>query len=195
MGGMMTPGISDDEHKKKFEERLKRIQRGAPNTMSQIYVGEATGGGNSRPASAVRLGGWMAATLALPVAAVLGALSMAIGRFGSYHLASDEGAFTVAALSDFSPHLGGLMGAILLGSLVCIILRWSFRLSRPMQALAMLLGFSAALFGEAQMLERAPGLFAALYSESYVLDRLYPDMPASLDAPLALPPADAQASL
>ncbi len=193
MGGM-TPGISDDEHKKKFEERLKRIQRGAPNTMKQIYVGEAASGATGAAGTA-RVGGWVAGLLVLPVAAALGGLSMSIGRFGSYHLASDEGAFTVATFAEFSPHLGGLMGAILLGSVVCVFLRWSFRLGRPMQALAMLLGFAAALFGEAQMVERAPGLFAALYSESYVLDRLYPDMPASLDAPLTLPPADAQAAL
>ncbi len=193
MGGM-TPGITDDEHKKKFEERLKRIQRGAPNTMKQIYVGEATEGA-SKSGGGSRAFGLMAGLLVLPVAAVLGGLSMAIGRFGSYHLASDDGAFTVATLTEFSPHLGGLMGAILLGSVVCVILRWSFRLGRPMQALAMLLGFSAALFGEAQMVEQAPGLFAALYSEGYVLDTLYPNTPSVLDPTLTLPPVETQASL
>jgi hypothetical protein len=193
MGGM-TPGITDDEHKKKFEERLQRIQRRAPNTMGQIYVGEATEGA-SQSAGGSRVAGWLAGLLVLPVAAVLGGLSMGIGRFGSYHLASNDGAFTVATLTEISPHLGGVLGAILLGSLVCVILRWSFRLGRPVQGLAMLLGFAAALFGEAQVIERAPGLFAALYSEAYVMDTLYPNMPASLDAPLILPPAETQASL
>jgi hypothetical protein len=193
MGGM-TPGNTDDEHKKKFEERLKRIQRGAPNTMQQVYVGEATEGATTS-AGGSRMSGWLTGLLVLPVAAVLGGLSMAIGRFGSYHLASDEGAFTVATLTEFSPHLGGVLGAILLGSLVCIVLRWSFRLGRPLQGLAMLLGFGAALLGESQMVEHAPGLFAALYSENYVLDTLYPNMPAALDPPLTLPPAETQASL
>ena len=188
MGGMVSR-ISDDEHKRKFEERLKRIQRGGPNTTGHIYVGEAS---TETSASAVRgtigrAGGWLLGLLVLPVAAALGGLSMAIGRFGSFHMASGEGQFTVQAVADFSPHLGGVAGAILLGSLVCLILRWSFRLQAPVQGLAMVLGFGAVLMGEQMLVERAPGLFAALLSEEYVMDTLYPDMPATLDAPVVLP--------
>jgi hypothetical protein len=188
MGGM-SPGISDDEHKRKFEERLKRIQRGGPNTTGHIYVGEATGAATASPARASvgRAGAWLVGLLVLPVAGVLGGLSMAIGRFGSWHIASGQGQFTVSAVADFSPHLGGLAGAILLGSLVCLILRWSFRLQRPLQGLAMVLGFGAVLLGEQMLVERAPGLFAALYSEDYVMDTLYPESPASLDPVQALP--------
>jgi hypothetical protein len=187
MGGMVSR-ISDDEHKRKFEERLKRIQRGGPNTTGHIYVGEATSdtGTPGVRASIGRAGGWFVGLLVLPVAAILGGLSMAIGRFGSFHMASGEGQFTVQAVADFSPHLGGAAGAILLGSLVALILRWSFRLQAPVQGLAMVLGFGAVLLGEQMLVERAPGLFAALMSEDYVMDRLYPEMPATLDAPAVL---------
>jgi hypothetical protein len=188
MGGMVSR-ISDDEHRRKFEERLKRIQRGGPNTIGHIYVGEASTETSVSAARGLfgRAGGWLVALLVLPVAAALGGLSMAIGRFGSFHLASGEGQFTVQAVADFSPHLGGVAGAILLGSLVCLILRWSFRLQAPVQGLAMVLGFAAVLMGEQMLVERAPGLFAALMSEDFVMETLYPETPGSFDQGRVLP--------
>ncbi|MCU0907691.1 MAG: hypothetical protein MUF73_09635 [Rhodobacteraceae bacterium] len=189
MGGMVSAG-SDNEHKRRFEERLKRIQRGGPHTTGHVYVGEATQGGSGPSVKGAigRAGGWLVGLMVLPVAALLGGLSMVIGRFGSFHLASGEGQFTVQAVAEFSPHLGGVAGAILLGSFVCLVLRWSFRLQAPVQGLAMVLGFGAVLLSEPMLVERAPALVAALMSEGYVLDQLYPAMPAT---PAGLPPTPA----
>ncbi len=170
------------EQKNSFEDRLKRINKGAPNTMGEVHIGprdeerSRKGKANntvrmkSRKKKNVRVGegsNWVL----VPVAIMIGGLSVFAGRAASFHFFGDGGLMPiempVEALVPYLPY-----AYLMIAGVLALLFTWTFALNGMFRKLAVAAGFAGMLFGEAQVIEQFPDTYANFFSKDYVADVL-----------------------
>jgi hypothetical protein len=168
MGGMAS--LSDEQHKK-FEERLKRINRGGPNTSGHIIVGPAEPDKKPRRQRLARRPGDFLSRLAgavghlfvVPVSFALGMVAMMAGIVGEHQVQR-------AGVADLAE--AGILAQLLpfkeflLAGLVVVIVGGLFRLNRGPRKLAVLTGLVAAFVLQDQIVAAYPGAFAVLMPDT-----------------------------
>ena len=164
-----------------FEDRLKRIGAGAPNTMGEVHIGPrdedvARAGKTTNTVrikkknKKVRIGEGSNYVM-VPVAVVIGALSVFAGRAAAYHFFADGGlmplTLPVPALDPYT-----IYAHLVIAAFLALIFTWTFGFSGKLRKLAVIVGFTAMLIGENHVIERFPGIYANFFSKAYVADAL-----------------------
>jgi hypothetical protein len=164
-----------------FEDRVKRIGTDGPNTMGEVHIGprdeetarsgEATNSVRmKRKRKNVRIAEGSNYVM-VPVALIIGALSVFAGRAAAYHLFADGGlmpmAVPVPALEPYTDYAQFLFAALL-----ALIFTWTFGFSGKLRKLAVIAGFTAMMIGEVHVIERFPELYANFFSKAYVTEAL-----------------------
>lgn len=172
-------------HRQTFEERLARIRQGGPNCMGHLHAGprtevrarDAKAEVKVKPARAPKLrrGSPVATLFLLPVAVVLGALSMFVGRAAAFRFFSEEGPYSFALAGVPA----SMFADILIATVLAIILAWSFQMTWGLRRAALVAGFVAMMVGEFDLMQTYPDLFETVFSETYVAGALA-DPPATL---------------
>jgi len=122
-----------------------------------------------------RRGSVIATLLLIPVALVLGALSMFVGRVAAFRFFSEEAPYSFALAGVPA----SMFADILIASVLAMILAWSFQMTWGMRRAALVAGFVAMMVGEFDLMQTYPDLFETVFSETYVAATLA-DPPASL---------------
>lgn len=175
MGGMAS---LSGEQQKKFEERLKRINRGGPNTSGHIIVGPAEPDKKPRRQRLVRRPGDFVSRLAgaighlfvVPVSFALGVVAMMAGIVGGHQVQrAGVGEFAEAGFAAYLlPYK-----EFLLAALVVAIVGGLLRLNRGPRKLAVVAGLAAAFVLQDQIIAAYPDAFAVLMPETpFVLPEL-----------------------
>lgn len=168
MAGM--PSLSDEQHKA-FAARLKRIDRGGPNTAGHIIVGPADTASTPRRPRRVRrngdflsrLGGAFGHLIVAPASFVLGAAAVLAGRVGEHHLErAGVPELAEAGILGFA----AMKAEFLIAALVILLFGALFRLNRGPRKLAVLMGFVAAFILQDAVIATYPGVFAGLMPET-----------------------------
>jgi hypothetical protein len=168
MGGMA--GLSDEQHKM-FQARLKRINRGGPNTSGHIVVGPAEVDKKPRRARRVRrpgdfvsrLSGAIGHLFVAPVSFALGGFAMLAGIVGAHQVGRME-------LPDVAQ--AGLLGHVMdyrefiIAGLVVLIVGGLLRLNRGPRKLAVLAGLAGVFVLQDQIVATYPDVFAQLMPET-----------------------------
>ncbi len=163
--------------KSTFEDRLARIQKGAPGTMGEVHIGprDEALAKEGQSTNTVRLKtkrkkvkvGEGSNLVLVPVALFIGGLSIFAGRAVAYHLFGEGGlmpvTLPVAALEAYIPYTH-----LVIGALLALIFTWTFGFSNLVRKLAVVAGFAGMFYFEAQVIERFPGTYASFFSEAYV---------------------------
>lgn len=166
-----------------FEDRLARISQGAPNTMGDVHVGpvdeEAARGNRRRSANVVRVKpkkakeakttSGAASILLIPVAALIGAISMIAGQAAAFHFFQDGGEFPLTlpeAASVIEPYL--IYANFAIAAVLALIFSWAFGFSGFLGKLAVIGGAAAFFYYQPEIIERFPDVFTAFFSEGYV---------------------------
>lgn len=183
--GSGSMAAASETHRQTFEDRLARIKQGGPNCMGHLHAGPSTEvrARDAQPAARIqparapkrRRGSPVVTLFLLPVAALLGALSMFVGRATAFHFFSDEGpyAFTLAGVP------ASMFADILIATVLAMILAWSFQMTWGLRRAALVAGFVAMMVGEFDLMQTYPDLFETVFSETYVAGALA-DPPATL---------------
>jgi hypothetical protein len=109
------------------------------------------------------------ATLAaLPVALLLGALSVFVGRVAAYRFFSEDGLYTVAVAGVPAE----MFADVAIASVVAMILAWTFHYTWGMRRAALVAGFVAMMVWEVNLMQVYPALFETAFSETYVAGML-----------------------
>ena len=155
-----------DVQRRGFDARLKRIQRGGPNTAGTIYMGSADSDGKviQPKRKRQRLGtGALRSLMMWPSALFLGAGAMLGGRAAAFHLTTQpdlvppEYATLVVLFADI-----GVAATLLL------LIAWGLGMGRGLRKLFLISGFVGMMVAEGLVIEQAPELFVPLFSENYV---------------------------
>jgi hypothetical protein len=109
------------------------------------------------------------ATLAaLPVALLLGALSVFVGRVAAYRFFSEDGLYTVAVAGVPAE----MFADVAIASVVAMILAWTFHYTWGLRRAALVAGFVAMMVWEVNLMQVYPALFETAFSETYVASML-----------------------
>jgi hypothetical protein len=171
-------GTMAEQHRQTFEDRLARIREGGPNCMGTVHAGpRAEVRAKDRKASATvqvpvktrKRGSSPFATLAaLPVALLLGALSVFVGRVAAYRFFSEDGLYTVAVAGVPAE----MFADVAIATVVAMILAWTFHYTWGMRRAALVAGFVAMMVWEVNLMQVYPALFETAFSETYVAGML-----------------------
>ena len=166
-----------------FEERLNRINKGAPNTMGEVHIGprDEALGRKDKAANTVRLKakkkevklGEGSNVAMVPLALIFGAFSLFAGQAAAFHFFQDGGLMPIAlpeAAAMVEPYL--IYAHLAIGGMLALIFTWTFGFTGMLRKLAVAAGFAAMLFGQVQVMERFPGVYASFFSEAYVTETL-----------------------
>lgn len=170
--------VMEDVQRQSFSERLGRIEKGAPNTMGQVYVGtdETFARKGSRAARGAKKGvsfrGVVLSILFLPVALAIGAGAMIAGRKLEVMYAD------VSAEENLVAQGVQMLGALGVGVVLALVLMTVLRFKTGALKLGVMAGFAAVFFAEPELQSRMPGLWEALYAPNTVSA-----MTAYLDVP------------
>jgi len=162
-----------------FEDRLKRINKGAANTMGEVHIGprDEKTPRNGKATNTVRLKaktkkvkiGEGSNWVLVPLAMVIGALSVFAGQAAAFHFFQDGGLMPVSlpeAIAMVEPYM--IYAHLVIGGLLALIFTWTFGFNGMFRKLAVAAGFGAMLFGQVQVMERFPTIYANFFSEAYV---------------------------
>ncbi len=164
-----------------FEERIKRIGTSAPNTMGEVHIGprdeEVARSGKvtntvriKKKNKHVRIGEGSNYVM-VPVALMIGALSVFAGRAAAYHFFADGGLMPLTLpLPALEPYI--MYAHLLFAAILALIFTWTFGLSGKLRKLAVIAGFAAMLVGETHVIERFPNTYANFFSKAYVAEAL-----------------------
>ncbi len=166
-----------------FEDRLKRINKGAPNTMGDLHIGprdEATAR-DGKATNTVRLKsskkkikiGEGSNVVLVPLAIIIGALSVFAGQAAAFHFFQDGGLMPITlpdAAAMLEPYL--IHAHLVMGGVLALLFTWTFGFNGMVRKLAVAVGFGAMLFGQVQVMERFPSVYANFFSEAYVAQAL-----------------------
>ena len=180
MAGMSS--FSDKQHKM-FEARLKRIDRGGPNTSGQIIVGPPDTSGKTKRVRRFRrngdflsrLGGALGHLLVVPASFALGAAAVLAGRVGEHHVER-------AGLPDMAQagimQFAALQSEFVIAALVVLGVGAMFGLNRGPRKLAVVMGFAACFVLQDTIIETYPDAFARLMPDTALT---LPDIAALAD--------------
>ena len=178
-----------DMQRQSFQERIQRIQKGAPNTIREGQLaaltevqGRSSAGkrtakaqeaalrklrGDIKPRGRNRLS-------AVMLALAVGAASLVAGRAVAYRLSAEGGILA----QDVAGIPAVLFGDVAIAACLAILLtRFLGFTSRPSRV-AVVIGFAAMMASETFLVRAYPDVFSAVYSESFVA--------STLAAPVAL---------
>ena len=178
------------EQRDAFDERLKRINKGAPNTMGEVHIGpreEVRAGQKSKTNNTIRVKrkkknvniGEGSNTVLVPTAFVIGALSMFAGGAMAYH-------FFGGGLMPIEIPVEAIQPAIpyadlIFAGLLALLFMWTFGFTNKKRKLALILGLAGVFYFEGDLIERYPNTYAAVYSEDYVASAPEPRAPGLVD--------------
>lgn len=168
---------------KTFEERLKRINKGAPNTMGEVHIGprdEATAR-SGKSSNTVRMKakkkkvkvGEGSNVVLVPLALLIGALSVFVGQAAAFHFFQDGGLMPITlpeAAAMAEPYL--IHAGLVMGGVLALVFTWTFGFNGMVRKLAVATGFGAMLFGQVEIMERFPDIYVSFFSEAYVAEAL-----------------------
>ena len=161
-----------------FDERIRRIQSGGPNTSGTIYIGPQEGdapkqkerrrwrkqkrarAAKTRPLDAPSP---LVIVLSWPFAFLIGALCMLAGRVALFQLSLQPD-----VLPPEWSDLIMLTADVAVAALLLIALGWAFSLGGGLRRILLCAGFLAMMLGEAMVIREAPDVFVPLFSENYV---------------------------
>lgn len=155
-----------DRQQSHFTDRIKRIEKGGPNTSATVYAGvdeqhhRRRRRRKKRDLQSPSLG---AQLFMMPFALLIGASVMFLGRMSAFHALAAEDFITVENATIFALTADVAIAAVLGTVLVAL-----FSLGRGMRLVCFMAGFIAVMLGEASMIKQAPDFFVGLYSPAYV---------------------------
>ncbi|QMU59140.1 MAG: hypothetical protein GKR98_13640 [Boseongicola sp.] len=160
-----------------FEERIKRIGTNAPNTMGEVHIGprDEKTARKGKSTNTVRLKnkkkkvrvGEGSNLVLVPVAVIIGGLSVFAGKAAAFHFFQDGGLMPIEIpVVAIQPYI--IYAHLLIAGLLALMFTWTFGLKGMMRKLAVAIGFGAMLFGEIQMIEKFPETYANFFSKDYV---------------------------
>lgn len=159
-----------DVQRHTFQKRIKRIQKGGPNTSGHILVGSQDDSMGKTvkpkrvrrgPGFLQRLGQALTDLVVMPISFALGGLGMVTGIVAVFHL-RDVGLMPTeveglqAELLPYADVLIAVIVAVLVGSLL--------RLSRGPRRIALFAGIAAVYFVQDSLFQTYPDVFARLMS-------------------------------
>lgn len=163
-----------------FEDRLSRIKKGGANTMGEVHIGprDEVRARKGKADNVVRMKkkkkskanvttGEGSTTVLAPIGVLLGGLSMFTGQAADYQIFQEGGILEMAppieALEPFM-HLA----PFLFGGILAIMFAWTFRLTSAFRLMALLGGFGAVHFYQADLIQFMPGMYANFFSVEFV---------------------------
>lgn len=169
--------IAKNMQKQQFQERLKRISSGGPNTASQIYAGSLVG---AKPGKKIRRRKDKSTAsrrgASLPVSLLsglfIGALAVLLVRYGRFQL---TGGALGGADADIT-----MMADIVLAITLAILLRVVFRFRSTVHGFGKILGVVAMVLLMQNLVFAAPGLFERTFSVAWVDEVMATTQPNSV---------------
>lgn len=155
--------INADIQKQEFAGRLKRIEKGGPNTMGHVYVGPAEDAGGGDIVDKPHFG--IFATIA---ALLLGALAYGLGNLGQFHFLSVDGAYLPERLGESGAMVAATFGDLVIAALAVLILLRLFRLRGFGPVLVGAIGIFGMMGVQSYAIQAMPEVYAALYSDAYI---------------------------
>ncbi|MEM0945986.1 MAG: hypothetical protein AAGK37_01165 [Pseudomonadota bacterium] len=160
-----------------FDERIRRIQTGGPNTSGTIYIGPQEGAPKAKErkswkkkrrarikkARPLDAPSPLLIVLSWPFAFLIGALCMFAGRVALFQLT-----LQTEALPPEWAELILLTADIGVAAFLLIALGWAFSLERGLRRIMLCAGFLAFMLGEAFVIRQAPDAFVPMFSEDFV---------------------------
>ena len=171
-------GMAKVQRNNGFEDRLARIQKGGANTMGAVQIGPrdekaAMNGTADNTVTLKRKKNKKAelsdgnSSVLVPLAVLLGGVSMFVGQAAAYHLFQPGGLMPISvpvpALETYVP-----FAHLLFGSILALMFAYTFRLTKSLRAIALVGGMVAVVHFQAELIEQFPGLYAGLFSEEFV---------------------------
>lgn len=170
-----------DRQQEHFTDRIKRIEKGAPNTSGTVYAGldEQHHRRKKRKRKGPKGPSVGAQLFMLPFALLVGAAVMFLGRMSVFHALATEDFITVENATIFA-----LTADVAIAAVVGTILVVLFSLGRGMRLVCFMVGFLAVMLGETSLISQAPDFFVGMFSPDYVADAVAraPDNPFSPEA-------------
>ncbi len=167
-----------EAQRKSFEDRLGRIRVGASNTMGEVHIGPAEDRRanegkpknrvrvKSRKKQNVRLGEGSNKVL-VPVAAVLGVMSMFVALALQFHLFDPRGLLQLGAPHPaVEPYIQ--YAPFVFASVFAIAFMWTFHLSTFLRRAVLVAGVMAGFVFHPQLVDRFPGTHVAAFNKEYV---------------------------
>ena len=159
--------VNTDLQREQFQGRLKRIKKGAPNTLGHVYVGSAEDPGNVKPAR-----GHFGIFKTL-VALIVGLAAYFVGGLGQYHMLSDAGTYPVERLGETGAMVAATGGDLIFAALTMLVLFKFIRMRSFASILVGTIGIFLMMGAQSFVIGAAPEFYASLYSEDYVAQVLH----------------------
>ena len=167
-----------EAQRKSFENRLGRIRVGASNTMGEMHIGPAEDrrANEGKPKNRVRVRsrkkqnvrlGEGSNTVLLPVAALVGGLSMFVALAMQFHLFDPRG---LLQLGTPFPALEPYMqyAPVVFASFFALAFSWTFHLNTFLRRAALIAGVMAGFVFHPQLVDLLPGSHVAVFNKEYV---------------------------
>lgn len=176
----MTGMAIAKEQRDGFDQRISRIKKGGPNTMGEVHIGpvdeakvygkkkgKATNTVRMKKKSKKNVDVTSGSTLALAILAVLfGGLSMFVGQALNFHLYDAGGLLQMVPPAVIEPYVQ--YAPFLFGGLLALAFGWTFRLMRGIRFVALVGGFVAVFYYQADLIQAMPSFYAGFFSEEFV---------------------------
>jgi len=153
--------------KSEFQDRLKRIASGGPNTTGQVYCGvseEITNAAKPATQSSVQ----RMSFLMLVLSFFMGAGAMLTGRFGAFRYFMGDADGLTKTFGQLGGFIAVNMGDLVIAACLAIIFMYLFKLRGHWRGTALVVGLVSMMLGEVQLIVRAPDMFSVLYSADFV---------------------------
>lgn len=163
-----------------FDKRIQKIRKGGSNTMGEVHIGpvdeaQVYGNKKGKATNTVRLKKknpkkvdlTSGATSTLVILALLfGGLSMFVGQAVAFHLYGEGGILKLTP-PDFAVDFIQY-APFVFGGLLALAFGWTFRLMRGLRFLALIGGFYAVHYYQAELIQTFPGTYAGFFSKGFV---------------------------
>lgn len=152
--------------KQQFQDRLKRVAAGGPNTLGQVYCGvidEQTIAQAAKHANVGRL-----SVMMLILAFILGAMAMTAGRMGAFHFLMGDPVILIEKFGKLGGFIASNMGDLVIAGFLAIIFMYLFHLRGNWRGTALVVGLVSMMLGEVHLMARAPDAFAVMFSQDFV---------------------------
>lgn len=181
--GMTGMGIAK-EQREGFDKRIAKIRKGGSNTMGEVHIGpvdeaQVYGKKKGKATNTVRMKKKKqknvdlnsGSTLTLAILAVLfGGLSMFVGQALNFHLYDAGGLMQMTPPAAVEPYVQ--YAPFVFGGLLALAFGWTFHLMRGIRFLALVAGFVAVFYYQADLIQAMPSLYAGFFSEEFVANAL-----------------------
>ena len=161
-----------------FEDRLSRIKKGGANTMGEVHIGprDEERARTGKSGNVVRMkkkkptklsAGEGSTTVLAPVAVLLGGISMFVGQAADYQLFHEGGLLKMTPpVEVLTPYMQ--YAPFLFGGILALMFAWTFRLTSAIRFLALLGGFGAVFYYQADLVQKMPSMYANFFSVEFV---------------------------